>query len=271
MTDAPLERVWSRRGAVGHGDDDLAVLDWYEEGVPSDAPWVRVNFVASVDGAVAVDGLSGGLGSAADRRVFDLLRVPCDIVVVAAGTIRAEGYGPLRVADHHADLRTRLGFEPQPRLGIVSASLDLDPDSRLFTEAPERPVVLTTRSADADRKNALSRVADVLECGDESVDGRELRDVLRRAGFRRIHSEGGPSLFGTLIDGDAIDDVCLTVSPLLVSGNAGRISHGAAPEHPVGLELAHIVQSEGTLLLRYTRPDIRGDAQAAIESASRIV
>lgn len=254
MTDAPLDRVWAREGRTGPDEGDLDVLDWYEESAPTDgSAWLRMNFVASVDGAVTVDGLSGGLGSDADRRVFDLLRVPCDVVVVAAGTVRAEGYGPLRVDDHHSGLRTDAGFSAQPRFGIVSRSLDLDPDHRIFTEAPARALVITTRSADRDRVAALSRVADVFECGDEDVEGAEVRSVLAREGMPRIHSEGGPALFGAFIADGAVDEVCLTVSPLLAGGDAGRIAHGRPPENPVGLSLAHIVRADDTLLLRYTR------------------
>ena len=148
MSDPTLDRVWSRTGGRGADEGDADVLAWYEDGVPTDVrtPWLRVNFVASVDGAVTVDGLSGGLGSDADRRVFDLLRVPCDVVVVAAGTVRAEGYGPMRVDEHHATLRRERGFALQPRFAIVSGSLELDPEDPIFRDAPARPVVLTTRS-----------------------------------------------------------------------------------------------------------------------------
>ncbi|RWZ49826.1 pyrimidine reductase family protein [Labedella phragmitis] len=253
MTDAVLDRVWSLSGITGRDSGDLDVLSWYEERVPAAGPWLRVNFVASVDGAVTVDGLSAGLGSEADRRVFDLLRVSCDVVVVAAGTVRAEGYGPLVVGDHHADLRSRLGLAPQPRFGIVSRSLELDPDDRIFRDAPVRPLILTTRSADRSRRDALTRVADVVECGDEHVDGLELRTELDDRGLRRIHSEGGPALFGALIRSGAVDEVCLTLAPMLAAGSSGRISSGDAPDVPVELALAHVVHSEGTLLLRYGR------------------
>jgi riboflavin biosynthesis pyrimidine reductase len=254
MTDAPLERIWARGGGSGRDAGDLDVLSWYEESVPTDgSTWLRMNFVASVDGAVTVDGLSGGLGSDADRRVFDLLRVACDVVVVAAGTVRAEGYGPLRVDDHHSGLRVDAGFAPQPRFGIVSRSLDLDPDHRIFSDAPTRPVVITTRSADQDRVASLSRVADVFACGDDDVDGTEVRAALAGEGMPRIHSEGGPALFGAFIADGAVDDVCLTVSPLLAGGDAGRIANGPTPASPVGLTLAHVVRADGDLLLRYLR------------------
>jgi riboflavin biosynthesis pyrimidine reductase len=254
MSEITLERVWSRSGGTGPDSGDHEVIAWYDEHVPTDgSPWLRVNFVSSVDGAVTVDGLSGGLGSDADRRVFDLLRVACDVVVVAAGTVRAEGYGPLVVDDHHSALRTSLGFAPQPRFGIVSGSLDLDPDDRIFTEAPVRPLVITSRGSDPERRAVLSRVADVIECGEDAVDGAEMRSALAGAGMPRIHSEGGPALFGALIASGAVDDVCLTVTPLLASGDAGRIAHGPTPDEPMGLSLAHIVRSDDALLLRYTR------------------
>ena len=102
-------------------------------------PWLRVNFVSSVDGAATIDGVSGGLGGDADRRVFDLLRELCDVVIVGAGTVRGEGYGPMVLPPRSVDRRASEGLPPHPVFAIVSNRLDLDPSSRIFTEAPVRP------------------------------------------------------------------------------------------------------------------------------------
>lgn len=233
------------------GDDALAQL--YEVADRAQ-PWLRLNFIASIDGAATRDGLSGGLGTPADRRVFDVLRRLADVIVVGAGTVRAEGYGGMRLADDAVSWRTRNGLSPQPRLAIVSRGLDLDPESDVFAHAPHRPIVLTAASAPDNRRAALSGVAEVIDCGDADVDTGKLRDVLAERGLVQVHCEGGPHLFGTMIEEGTVDELCLTVSPVLEGGTARRITDGhLATATP--MRLAHALESDdGTLLLRYVRP-----------------
>ena len=228
--------------------DDIAVADHYSAHVGS--PWLRVNFVSSIDGAVTVDGKSGGLGGEADHRVFDILRTLCDVVVVAAGTVKAEGYGPMVVDQPSVDARVAAGLKPQPTFAIVTGSLDLDPASPIFTKAPVRPIILTGEAAPTNE--ALGKVADIIVCGAKSVDPGRMVAALSERNLARIHCEGGPSLFGSLLAADVVDELCLTVSPLLVGGDSGRIAKGEVPE-PRGMSLAGILKSDDTLLLRYVR------------------
>jgi riboflavin biosynthesis pyrimidine reductase len=220
------------------------------------APWVRVNFVSSVDGAATVGGLSGGLGDAADHRVFDLLRRLCDVVVVGAGTVRAEGYGAMRVDEESQRARRAAGLTDHPVFAIVSASLGLDPASPVFQDAPVRPIVVTAERSDQDagRRAALAEVADVVVCGVDRVDPAALVRELAARGLSRIHCEGGPHLFADLIAADVVDELCLTLSPTLVAGTAPRIAIGASPAVPPHLRLAHVLRAADTLVLRYTRP-----------------
>src|SRR5690606_15464855 len=164
-------------------------------------PVLRVNFVSSVDGAATRDGLSGGLGDAADRRYFELLRRVADVVLVGAGTVRAEGYGPMRVSDASVAWREAHGLTPHPVFAIVSGSLDLDPASRIFTEAPIRPIVVTTPGRDV---APFAEIADVVESGvGERIDAAAAIEALRARGLSRILCEGGPHLFCSLIAADA--------------------------------------------------------------------
>lgn len=237
----------------GPGDlSDEHILELYSRDNRA-TPWLRVNFVSSVDGAATSGGLSAGLGSDADRRVFDLLRRLCDVVIVGAGTVRAEGYGPLRVDRPSAEWRSAHGLAEHPVFAIVSASLDLDPTSRIFTDAPVRPIVVTVDDAARDRAGALADVADVLVAGRSSVDTALMRRLLAERGLHQMHSEGGPHLFGDLIRDDAVDELCLTVSPILEGPGAARIAGGAPVDARRNLELAHALVSDGTLLLRYVR------------------
>lgn len=207
---------------------------------------LRVNFVASADGAVTVDGVSAGLSSPADKRVFGLLRDLADVVLVAAGTIRGEGYGYPDFSARRRERRRAAGLAELPTFAIVSRSLDLDLSSSLFTDPPVRTVVLTTPDAPVDK---LDGRADVVTADDLAGSVRALRE----RGLGRILCEGGPSLFAGLVGAGVLDEVCLSVSPLLAGPGPGRIVAG--PEHPPArLELRHVLDDDGMLFLRYAVP-----------------
>ncbi|ROS30294.1 riboflavin biosynthesis pyrimidine reductase [Rathayibacter sp. PhB127] len=237
------------RPAPARDLDDEQLLAAYADG--SGEAWLRVNFVSSIDGAVTREGVSGALGGEADLRVFDLLRRLADVVLVAAGTVRTEGYGPMVLGDEAAAARTAAGLPPHPVFAIVSGSLDLDPGSRIFTEAPVRPIVVTTGASPERRRAELADVADVLVCGEDALDAGRMRAALVERGLGRIHCEGGPGLVGTLLAADVVDELCLTISPSLESGDAGRIARG--PATPREMRLAHVLAAGDTLLLRYLR------------------
>lgn len=240
-------------------DDDLLALYAGAAGAADStgsvgANWVRVNFVATVDGSATADGLSGSLGGPADLRVFDLLRRLADVVLVAAGTVRAEGYGPMRLNDADVAWRRAHGMPDHPVFAIVSGSLALDPASPVFTDAPVRPVVLTVAAADPARRDALAGVADVVVCSvpdPETLDAGVMLRALRDRGLRTVHCEGGPSLFGTLVAADLVDELCLTVSPALEGGAGPRIVTGSSALWD--MRLAHVLLAGDVLLTRYVR------------------
>ncbi|HEY2556594.1 MAG TPA: pyrimidine reductase family protein [Diaminobutyricibacter sp.] len=250
MSETPIVLAYPLPTPEGLSDDEIARL--YSENVGSQ-PWVRVNFVSSVDGAATHQGLSAGLSDGADQRVFAILRRLCDVVVVGAGTVRAEGYGAMRVDEATERARTSAGLAPHPVFAIVSASLDLDPASAIFADAPVRPIILTTELSRSTTRAALETVADVVICGRERVQPDVLVQALMERGLGRIHCEGGPHLFGDLVAASVLDELCLTVSPRLEAGAATRIASGESPIVPVGLMLAHVLVAGDTLLLRYLR------------------
>jgi riboflavin biosynthesis pyrimidine reductase len=200
-------------------------------------PAVRLNMVASADGATAVDGRSGALGGAADRRLFLLLRTLADVVLVGAGTVRAEGYGPPR--------------SPGPAIAVVTRSLDLDWDSRLFGAGEVRPIVVTVADAPAERRAQAERQADVIVAGEGDVDLRRALDALAGRGARHVLCEGGPTLNGDLAADGLVDELCLTISPALASGETKRILAGPALPALVHLELRSACEEDGFLFLRY--------------------
>ena len=214
---------------------------------------LRANFVSSVDGSATASGLTAALGGPADKRVFDLLRQAADVIVVAAGTIRSEGYGAMRLSDTAESWRVENGLAPQPAFAIVTGSLALDPTSDVFTKAPVRPLVLTSSSAPEDRRSALSAVADIVDCGDETVEATALVSALHGRGLLQVHCEGGPSLLGTLIAADVLDTLCLTVSPALEGGHGPRITRVAEPIDLQAMTLDLVLVSGSMLLTSYTR------------------
>jgi riboflavin biosynthesis pyrimidine reductase len=203
---------------------------------PADRPWVLVNMIASVDGGTAVDGRSGSLGGPGDKAVFAAIRAVADVVLVGAGTVRAEGYGP-----------TRTGA----RIAVVTASGDLSPDLRLFAE---RQLVVTCERCPAARREALAAVADVIVAGDERVDVRAALAALGERGASVVLCEGGPSLNGQLVADDLVDEWCLTLSPLLVGGASPRAALGPPlAGDPTRLRLDRLVTDGELCFARYVR------------------
>ncbi|OHX03506.1 hypothetical protein BFV98_11150 [Micromonospora sp. WMMB235] len=363
----PIERIWPAPVTGALTDPQLTALYGRTAG-----PHLRVNFVASADGAVTLDGYSAGLSGEPDKRVFGLLRMLCDGLVVAAGTLRHEGYRAVRLSPERRAWRREQGLAEYPTLVVVSGSLDLDPAQAAFADAPVRPIVLT--HADAVPPPGLADVADVIRCGTDTADDAEQADgtgqpggagqpddgagrvdssgptdgagriggagqsdgsgptdgsgrtggtgqsdgsgptdgsgrtggtgqsdgsgptdgsgrtggtgqsdgsgptdgsgrtggtgrirgagqvdlvaglaELRRRGLGQLLCEGGPHLFGALTAADLVDELCLTVAPLLAGAGPGRITAGDAsvPRH---LPLRHVLAAaDGVLMLRYAR------------------
>ncbi|WP_326554566.1 pyrimidine reductase family protein [Micromonospora sp. NBC_01813] len=230
--------------------DDADLISGY---AVAPGPHLRANFVTSVDGAVSVAGRSEGLSSRADKRIFAILRMLCDALLVGAGTLRQEQYRALRLDERRRQWRQRQGRPAQPTLVVVSGSLDLDPSQSAFADAPVRPIVLTTADAPVQRRKRLAEVADIVVAGDRTVDLPHGLDQVRALGHQQVLCEGGPLLFGTLTAADAIDELCLTVSPLLAGAGAGRITAGPASAVRT-MRLRQVLgDDDGMLMLRYTR------------------
>src|ERR1700690_4210822 len=175
--------------------------------------------VASVDGAASMGGRSGGLSSAADRQLFALMRTLCDVILVGAGTARAERYAPVRPGELRPGLR---GHRPVPPIAVVTRRLSLDLDSPLFTAAPAgaRTIVITTEEAPAGLRASALRVADVIVAGLDSVDLAAALSALAERGYHHVLAEGGPQLLSQLAAAELLDELCLTISPVLARGGS---------------------------------------------------
>jgi riboflavin biosynthesis pyrimidine reductase len=217
--------------------------------------WLRANFVASVDGAAHLDGRSTGLSGPDDKRIFGLLRVLADVVLVGAGTARVEEYKPALRRPSLASLRE--GRPETATIALVSRTLGLNLASPLFTETPPdaRTIVITCAASDADLRTEAAKVADVIVAGEESVDLGEARRALEDRGMGRVLCEGGPRLLADLAAAGLLDELCLSLSPTLAGPGATRIVAGQhSPARPLTLE--HVLAADdGFLFFRYFTPE----------------
>ncbi|MDX3239834.1 pyrimidine reductase family protein [Streptomyces sp. ME03-5709C] len=237
-------------------DTAEALADAYAYPEPAGgAPWLRANMVSSLDGAARHDGRSQPLSSDADMRVFAVLRALADVVVVGAETVRQEGYRPARAREAFAARRAAAGQGPAAAIAVVSARLDLDFSLPLFTEPLVPTLVLTGEDAPADRVAAAeSAGARVVRAG--SGTGVEPARVVRELsalGLRRMLTEGGPRLLAQFAAAGVVDELCLTLAPLLTAGDAMRIMNGPGLTDPARYTPVSILEEDGFLFTRYVR------------------
>jgi len=224
------------------GSDDLAAAyPW-----PAAGSWLRVIMVMTLDGAVAgADGRSRSISSQTDREVLGEVRRLSDAIVVGATTVRAEPYAPILARPEAVAERSSLGLAPAPVIVVVSASLDLPWDASMFRESTVRPLVVTTESAGEDARRTAREHADLVVLPGDRIEARVLVEHLAGLGLRRLVCEGGPGLVATLAAGGVIDEVDLSLSPLL-SGSR-RPSGGPPLPDPAGFALRHVL-SDGAFL-----------------------
>ena len=219
-------------------------------------PLVRGNAITSLDGGATTDGTSGGLGGTGDRRLFALLRELADVIVVGAGTARAETYGGARMTVAQRQRRQIRGQREVPPIALVTRSGMLDRELPVLTDTEVPPLVLTCSDAAAAAGARLGSAAEVIDCSGADPAAVDLRTALAALADRelpRVLVEGGPSLLGAFIDADLLDELCLTAAPILVGGSAVRIAAGDGAAL-TRMHRAHVItDTEGYLYLRYTR------------------
>ena len=214
-------------------------------------PCVRLNMIVSVDGGTSWGGVSGALGGPADKALFSVLRSVADVVLVAAGTMRAEKYGPAQLATEVREARRRRGQSPVPPIAVVSRSCRMEWDTPFFTAAASRPIVITVAGAEETDRAQAAEVADVIVVGDRDVDLSAALDELGARGAGNVLAEGGPTLNGELARAGLLDELCVTLSPRLASGDAKRIISGSTLDELAELRLRSICEEDDFLFLRY--------------------
>jgi riboflavin biosynthesis pyrimidine reductase len=224
--------------------DDLALAEAYR--LPAGRA-LRMDFIASLDGSTAVGGVSEGLQSPGDHRVFRMLRALADVVLVGHGTASAEGYGQVGPDTALGRLRVALGRPATVPIAVVSRRASLAPGDKL---AVPGTLLITCAASDAGRRAALAEAGvDVLVCGDDDVDLRAALDVLAERGLEQVTCEGGPQLMRTALDAGVVDELDLSISPALV-GDRSRLL-----DAPLGTvvrtELRQLLEEDGMLFARY--------------------
>ncbi|OBG61798.1 MULTISPECIES: pyrimidine reductase family protein [unclassified Mycobacterium] len=203
---------------------------------------VRVNMIFSADGAAAFGGRAGPLSCPTDQRLLKILRGLADVVLVGAGTARAENYGPVRLTD--------AGPAAPPPIAVVSRSGRLP--ARLLGDPAQPPIVVTCARAAAREDPGDGRR--VVVAGEDSVDVARAVALLRERGMHRILCEGGPTLLDELVEADAVDEICVTLAPKLAASQpVGRRPTASPLPAPVTMRLEHALVCDGYVFLRYRR------------------
>ena len=219
------------------------------------AQHVRGVMIASADGAAQAGGRAGGLSGPADERLFATLRGHADVILAGAGTVRVERYGVEPLDEPRRGWRRQHGLTDAPPIAVVTRTCALDLDGPLFSSDGPRTIVLTGRQAPPAAVDALAERADVIQVGERTVDIVAGLDALAERGLRRVSCEGGPTLLAEVVRAGRLDELDLTVSPLIVGGGALRILAGALLEPPPRLRLGQVLEEDGFLFLRYLRGD----------------
>lgn len=193
---------------------------------PTGRPWIGVCMVSSIDGTTVVNRRSAGLTNATDTEVLVTLRSLADVIVVGAGTVRAEGYGPPR--------------KPGQRIGVVTRTGNVDTTTALFTSGAGFVIMPADGPAVG---------ADSVRAGQGDVD---LVGAFAQLDARFVQVEGGANLNGSLADADLIDELNLTLSPVISGGDGPRVTAGAG-DVARRMDLVHVLEDDGFLFTRYVR------------------
>ncbi|WP_135453897.1 pyrimidine reductase family protein [Mycobacterium sp. DL99] len=218
--------------------------------------WVRGNMISSLDGGATEDGKSGGLAGPGDRAVFNLMRQTADVILMGAATVRIENYSGVQLSAAQRQERQRRGQDEVPPIAVITASAELDQNSKFFTRTEVAPLILTATKTVADARHRLGTLAEVLDASGADptrVDPAVALRILAERKLFRVLTEGGPSLLSLLIENDLLDELCLTVAPILLGGVARRIATGAGQAH-TRMRPSHLLtDDEGYLYTRYVR------------------
>ena len=238
-----------RTTETGEPVEDLVGLYMNDERRAEGRPWVLVNFISSADGGTAIEGKSSSLGDPDDKAVFQALRAVPDVILVGSGTVEAEDYHPVDLDDQRRERRLAAGLTEVPVLAIVSGRLSFNAEARVFSDPEHRPMVITGPRADPVKLALLGDSADVVIL--EEVTPAAI--LTRLSAAKVILCEGGPTLVGQFVAGHMVDELDLTIAPIMIGGRSARIAHGETAEPPVEMRLDRQMIGDRSLFMRYLK------------------
>ena len=245
-------------GGTFDTDDDgrLAALYAYPENL--NRCWVRANMISSLDGGATDDGKSGGLAGPGDKAVFMRMRQEADVILVGASTVRIENYSGAQMSVAERQERQRRGQAELPPIAVVTHSADFEHDAKIFTRTEVPPLILTCRESVDDARKRLGTHTEIIDASGAQTDRVDVGvalAILGERGLLRVLCEGGPSLISLLVEDDHLDELCLTIAPILVGGSARRIATGAGEAH-TRMRRSHLItDDEGYLYTRYVKDE----------------
>jgi riboflavin biosynthesis pyrimidine reductase len=218
------------------------------ERAPGSRPFVYLNMVSSADGRATLDGRSHELGGGADTEMLVELRGLADAVLIGPGTLAAEGYGDLASRPERRARRRAAGLAERPWAVVLSRSGRVPWDAGLFSAAEQPVLVYTGAPVEPPAVAAPVTVHRLEDPSPEAVLGH----LRREHGVRALLGEGGPTLNGALFDARVVDELFLTLAPLLAGDrDAPRIVEHGALRPPPRLDLQWILRHHSELYLRY--------------------
>ncbi len=223
-------------------EDLLSFYPQPSESLPH-RPWIRANFATTPNGVIQINGTSSGVSGPPDKEVFKFLREHCDTVLIGASTARKESYSAPKAP---------ASSDRAPLLVVVSNSLDI-PESSKFLDEESPPLIATTELSLSRHKSTVGKIshkATVKAFGKESVDFVELLAYLHAKGVRLVLCEGGPTIFSQLLGRDLIDELCLTISPRIGSGEPSGIA-SIGKTDSIDLSLGSYFEVDSYLFCRY--------------------
>ena len=237
-------------------DDDARLAAFYTYPENLDRCWVRANMISSLDGGATDDGKAGGLAGPGDRALFARMRQEADVVLVGASTVRIENYSGSQMSVAQRQDRARRGQAEVPPIAVVTHSADFEHDAKIFTRSEVPPLILTSRESAADARGRLGSLAEVVDASGaqtDRVDPAVILETFAKRGLLRVLSEGGPGMISLLVEHDLLDELCMTIAPILVGGRARRISAGEGEAH-TRMRRSHLLtDDEGYLYTRYVK------------------
>ena len=227
-----VQELWPEPGT----DVDIAArLAADERPKPDGRPWLTLVMITTLDGAIALDGVSGGLGSPSDQQRFIAARRQADGIIVGATTAMVEDYRPTAAP-----------------IAVLTGSLSPDPSARLFSDSENQPILFTTDQAAGTRGADFDGIAEVVALGDSVDPVRVLADLDNR-GMQSVVLEGGPTLNSLFLRADLVDEMLLSYSPLIAGGDGSRLTKGPSMPDERRFRVDRVLLADNLIFVRYLR------------------